>query len=67
MQAKNNQVLKTLRLKRVEWTVGRNSKRIVSIRVTLSDKSKHEAGKYEVNESFDFPDDRPVRAVEVGQ
>ena len=67
LQAKSDDALKTLRLKRVEWAVTPTTYKIVSLKVTLSDDSTHTVGKsMEVDECFEFPDDRPVRAVEVG-
>ena len=61
LKAKNNDVLKTLRLKKVEWIIAYD--RIYRFRITLSDGSTKKS--YPLHEEFIFPDDRPVRSVRI--
>jgi len=68
IQAKNDAVLRTLRLKKVEWHIlpGFYSN-IRTFRITLSDgTTSPKFGKnVDLIESFVFPEDRPVRSVRV--
>ena len=61
--AKSEETLSKLRLKKVEWYI---SGAIVSIKFTLSDgTSKLIGSELAVDQSFDFPDDRPINAIKV--
>jgi len=71
LQAKNNFDLKNLRLKKIEWgcfkqgaiTLGH----VQGVRITLSDGTASQTfgNVNSLNESFDFPKDRPIRSVRV--
>jgi len=63
LEVKNDYVLKNLRLKKIEWRD--DGRYIHDFRMTLSDGStSKEEGIDNVNQSYEFPDNRPIRKVE---
>jgi len=63
LHAKSEETLNKLRLKKVEWHL---LGPIVSIKFTLSDGTSKQIGNtYDVDHSFEFPDDRPINAIKV--
>jgi len=69
LKSKNNLDLKNLRLKKIEWGFRDNDDQQVScVRITLSDgtaSQKLGVANTELDESFNFPKDRPIRSVRV--
>jgi len=62
--AKSEETLRQLRIKKVEWNSYNDF--ILSIRFTLSDDTVLEQSGYEdVEDSFEFPEDRPIQTIKV--
>ena len=63
LRAKSEETLSTLRIKKVEW----NHRRcIFTIRFTLTDGTQKQIGTEKaLTDSFSFPDDRPIKTIEI--
>ena len=65
LKAKSEDALQKLKLKKIEWAMDCDT--VFSMRFTLSDGSvsPHIGKTVDVNESFDFPEDKSIRSVKV--
>ena len=67
LKAKNDQTLKSLRITKVEWFSKDDWNAIRNLRFTLSDGqiSKQFGAQVQMENSFEFPEGRPVRSIRM--